>query len=743
MEQNIYARGGELNKTPDPKTPSLFSFLRFLIGNLSSKNSPNQTDSILHKGDKIDEKISNALGQANLTILGSSQTSSTKSIKTNTIHNDLSPSNSPKNFNENNQNREILEAVKITEDTSFPYGKEVVAWKAINSKSDHKHALIGQRNASLVLVTRKNNLYEIIQEVRTHTNVLCFDTFTIWNPELKTTEGVIIVGTKSRLTFMLVSGNFTKIDIVWEWSVHANPKFVKYFRMDNVDSLLLILDANTKTNLTTANIYQFNLKTKHNWLFQLIPLESPTNRADVLNTGIDVILCFVQANYVIVYQKEHFSALKAQRFHKTMEIPSNSVTSVNAFQMGGFAYIAVGGLKPKIFRYHQGHFLPQTILSKSWGLVEEFLPIPARTYRDDLLLLVQHRINFDTHSASIVEALIWNGIAFDVSLDIPCHIGNRVFSGISCILDPIREEGIYGSTILQNGNKISLVIPRQQAPSGLFELEFSLRPISKPLQAEHNLNDDSDIDELQKLVDSQNQIIKEIQETLENSIQMESNDVDIVPGSWHIPELRSPQVDVKEFRIHTDVDEIYFGDYKLLEDDFEISVSSLMEILQNILLELKVLEHLEDNAQKLAMEAESALDNLRYRTHSDNRFKRDLDSVRFNDVDIVNLNVQNINGISVDDFVFLNDDNELILNGSLFINNELTVIKDSTVGSTSDPSKILEAKNIHISKDVHVSIINGIPWDELITEMVMINLDNSLEELHVTGVRIPIVHFKF
>ena len=102
------------------------------------------------------------------------------------------------------------------------------------------------------------------------------------------------------------------------------------------------------------------------------------------------------------------------------------------------------------------------------------------------------------------------------------------------------------------------------------------------------------------------------------------------------------------------------------------------------------------------------------------------------------LNVKFINGIPVENFVFLTN-NTLRIDGTLLLDQPIVVrdtveFVDEFIGAgILNGSEIIET--LHISGNLNVPSINRIPWNEFIGGIVFRNLPNLLQQIQVTGVR--------
>lgn len=416
---------------------------------------------VIHAADPLtDEDAANA-ATVDQMMANAAAKARTDGIVSNTV--DSFVNNVEQPMYEMSQTRETLEMKSITEDMRFKIGENVIEWKTLQRHHQEAHALIGLTKGGIALVLEKSNTYTLETEIPL-IEPIYFTTLTHWNHTSAAVEGVVIVATEHEIVFLRVNEAMTTMEAFWMWPVYKKSQYIKYFELDGAPTLMLVAG-------TSVNFYRLDFVGRVSYLRESFQLNYPATTAALVTSGHETFVCFPQKSLVVVYKYTD------NRFKRFTQIETENADTLSAFEMGGYSYLAIGGAKPKILRYHRGDFHDQTILAQSWGFVEHFLPIPARTYRDDLILLIQHRVAYGTHDHSYVEALIWNGRAFDAALTVPCYV-NQVKSpiGMACMLDVEREEGILGATVFQRNRTISILVPRLNAPSGLFDLEIELLP---------------------------------------------------------------------------------------------------------------------------------------------------------------------------------------------------------------------------------------------------------------------------
>lgn len=639
----------------------------------------------INESDSDDDKLKKLLAQA-------AAEAKKSGIISNTVESYVNKADGPSIGM--SQVRETLVMKSITEDSRFNIGENVIAWKTLKRNNRERHALIGITNTSVVLVLEKNNVYTLQSEYQLLTAPTSFATFTYWNHTRKSIEGVVIVSIQHEVVFLRVNEAMTKMVFSWQWPTIQPAKFIKHFLLDNTDVLLIITDTSTSS---AANLYRFDMIQREFFLRESLPLKKSANTAEIIHTGRDTFLFIPQFSQVTVYK--HIGG----RFKFFVNIPSSKTEIISVFEMGGHIYIAIGGNKPKILRYHHGEFHDQTILAENWGFVEYFLPVSARTYRDDLILIIQHRIDYGKHTNSYVEALIWNGEAFDPALAVPCFVNDRPSNvGIGCMIDQERDLGIIGATTFIRNRTISVIVPRQDAPSGLFDLKFELT------QAEFTYNEHllEMLSEVLILLDTRDEILK----NANNIIR------DFHPdGSMKEITIKNQQIDTintKELDLGTIIptDGILYNGEVITQDKI-------------------------DRLERLVSETEKNLEKL-------NREKREIGEQNFElkSVDVTDLYVDFINDIPIEDLLFMDDNRNLFVDGIIEVTKfiEADHVAKANLASSIEP--ILEEIRVAsegttvIAGDLNFEEINGIKWSDLIDQIVLKNMPNFLDEIDISGV---------
>lgn len=664
-----------------------------------------QMKASLSESDRRDEEMIEEMMAKNLASLNA------KKIIANVVESQAGGGTGGEQSYVNSDLREVLHVKSITEDTRFKLGQTVRTWKTIQRNGRDKHALVGLTATGVILLVERDGAYVVQAEVPMMTAPSCMTTYTRWNRTQQAIEGIVIVATQSDLVFLRVDEELETMRLYWMVSMNEHTvSAIEYFTVNDAHLVVLV---SADADRPSANLYRFALDHRELYLRESITLTTPASTVAYLATGSEHFLTFPQRKSAIVFKYGR------ERFKFFVEITAESIETLEAFEMGGNAYLALGGARPRILRYHRGQFHDQTILAPSWGIVEHFLPIPARTYRDDLILLIQHRIDFATHNISVLEALIWNGEAFDPALSIPCIInGRKSDEGLGCMLDHDRELGIEGATVFQRNNFITILAPRHEAPSGLFDLEFELMP------AEYEY-DEAMIDLFAEIL-----------------VMLESRD----------KQLADAHQTYTDFEMSRD-EEIVVADRS-----FGTIGTHYAELTGEIAPTTKMMYGNEPtDAQTITGFILTVNEKQTIIAPEPPRAKRDdvesSNVVQWESLEVSNLFVESINNVSTAECVFVQNDT-LYLNGTLVLQQSLDFDKVQwrTAGGPQETDRAAPelrqeaegkeeenvAERLDVDGDFSFEEINGILWRDLINEIVLKNQPQELTELIVNGVSLPL-----
>lgn len=619
--------------------------------------------------------------------------------------------------------REALRLNAVTEYLDFDLGENVTAWKSLVNKTTGKRVLVGLTNDSIILVSVKDKIFKLIQEIQFKGTPSCFDVVERWNLQKTHQNQIVVVNIGIELIWLILDDNFESLSEMWKWELHKKLVSLRFFQLNGADMIVVVSEVTSYLELTSADIYHFDLNRKDFYLAQLIVLQFPCTNFASVAAGRFYFLSFPQNDTAVIYRYESLTNFEG-RFKKFMNISSVDVSTVAGFKMGGYTYLAIGGESPQILRYYRGTFVPQTILSTNFGLVEQFLPVPVVTHRDDLFLLVQHRIDFSTHTLPALDALLWDGSAFQPTLSFPCHIGNETYDfGITCILDyDLDNEGIYGTAIIQNGKNLSLLVPRYQSYSGLFDLDLKLSRVVDPIE--------DDIKEIQIIYDILELMMKEEDENIKNLYEKSK--------------IQANSVSLNE-NVH--FNEVLINNEIWTPDDTEIDVPTLRKVLEEI--DYKTQE-------KITFTGNGNFDLNTIKVLP--KDKREIkNSLTLQNLVVENLKFNFVNGIPASELVFFSE--HIDLNSDVIFENPVHVLNDVTTefingspmenqasqrsdGNLGAENAILRSDRIQIRGNLFFNKINGIPWIDFIQRVIFRNINNQFNNLSIDGVSVAhLEHF--
>lgn len=608
-------------------------------------------------------------------------------IVSNTVESYVNNEETPSS--ELSQSREELNITSIIEDMNFNIGESVIGWRTLQRNQRESHALIGMTNSSILLVQEKNGIYTLKSEELLLSKPTFFAAFTFWNQTQRSIDGIVIVSIQHEIVFYRINEKMDKMEFIWMWPTNKHVRYIHHFVVDNSDTLLVMTDT---LGGSSANLYRFDMNQREFFLRESLSLKSRARNSALIQMGHDTLLCFPQDGHAAIYKYEN------HHFKYFTEIETDEADILSAFEMGGYSYLAIGGHHPKILRYFHGQFINQTILDNSWGFVEFFLPVPARTYRDDLILFIQHRMDYGSHTHSFLEALIWNGDAFHPALSVPCYVGDGTSDlGMGCMLDQDRELGVIGATTFQRNRTISIIVPRHEAPSGLFGLQIDLLPAVSTIN-DHLLEQ---LSEVMILLGVRDEVLKNARDLIDSfpkdpveEITVKDRDIDLV---------YTEHLDLGSI---IPVQGIFFDDEPITADQVD-HFYGLLDEAETLLKELETLD----------------------RTKREDTIK----SLHLQSLNVTELHVNYINDIPAEDFIFI-EDGHLTIPG--------TVVAESVEANSVE--RIPDAMNQRLQQqpppetivvdDLNFDVINGIKWKDLMNQIVYKHLPIYLDELVVGGV---------
>ncbi|XP_050083609.1 uncharacterized protein LOC126570125 [Anopheles aquasalis] len=477
----------------------------------------------------------------------------------------------------NDAKRDTLTIRSIVEDLNFTIGDRVVRWKTISQKNLERHMVVGLRAASLVVLHETDEgVFLLNQELMLESPPIAFEVFTLWDTDRTTVVGCVVISMGNFLVWYTLRQE-TDYQLLeeWRWPLHKTITQIRFFRHKEVDALLLIGKHPNHQQSISATVYEFSFNARQFWLMQKIGLPHPCPSVGLVKAGDEFLVALPQEWTVQIYSFR-IGDQQRRKFKLIGNYTSPDLRSVDAFQIGRYAYIAIGGRSPAVLRYQRGKFYAQKIPTESLEIVEAFFEIPARTFRDDMILLVQHRMIFDTHDVQRLEALVWNGVSFDLATNIPCMVENDVIDKeASCMLDLERTDGLFGAAIVQRGKLISIIVPRHEAHSSLYHLSIELLSGEHPILMKIQEIKET-MDAFTRIIDHQNAMIEQAQSFVS---LMESDPV--VLRRQELKSIQTPHVRLAEGYNFSDT-VIMIGQNNWRESDFRVDLSETVKTVQDI-----------------------------------------------------------------------------------------------------------------------------------------------------------------
>lgn len=601
------------------------------------------------------------------------------------------------------QYRENLDISIIQEITDFNGGKGIVEWKIINNLQ--KSYLIGRSKMNEIafyIDTNSDHRFEEIQRIQFDREIT-FEVLKYFDSQANAAKDLLLVSQQKTISFYEITEKNLKkrYDRVFANSIES----IMYIKHGDLDVIMFITeDSNEKFQ---AKFLLIDFQTGDSHVLQFLTLSSRPKNVTSVDVGSEMIVAFVHEDLVNVYRSQTNVEQKNLKFELVKQIDAKGVTTTKGFRIGGHSYLAIGGNDALILRYVNGEFQHQTHFGQSFGFVENFLPIPLRTYRDDLILLVQHRLDFESHSIAAVDALIWNGIEFITAYSVPCDVVVEPHpQGFTCTLDPDRTKGLIGATFyqLKKENSFILIVPKKNAPSGIFKVTYEIVEAEDPLMKEIS-NLKKSIEKIELMLDYEELVRENISEILRNEFDPRN---DFVYSDVH---------NIEEF----DTEFLQFeGDITILNDEVKFIGSTWTR--EDFL-------NLEEN-----------LDEIERTLEKDEQILREIDE-KLNKVNRINR--------QIDPQTESSSDSPTYFIGSFPINGQIVIPKtlntESHDGRTDrnrrqagDGADNFEPKPIEVSrvseisaKNLQLNSINGVPFDNI----QLIDEDGVL--------RVPNKHIKF
>lgn len=553
-------------------------------------------------------------------------------------------------FNMNsNSYRDIIDLTEVHENLKFDFNEPVLVWRTIpHSISGNSHLLLGLTNNSLVLGKLVDGQFVLVDKLEITSdglNLNGFEAFLHWNNKEGVLQGYSVLAVNNNLSWILISGEFTKLELTWSWPLHKRITKFKYYKVKN--ETMIFLGDDRSGNL---DIYRFSLDNKEFSQIENLRVPAPFNNIALIEWKKQLLMALPWQNQTTVYKYSE----RDQRFKMIKTISSKGVTTVAGFQAGGLCFFAIGGEEPKILRYQNNGLREIEVRRKIYQFVRAFVPVPIHTFRDDILLFVQFEVPFDTHTLSRIGSLRWNGEAFESFFNVPCYMDETLhYNGVNCLIDSDFSIGLQGTVVLTQSNNVSLLVPRMNANSGLFDLKIEIRAAPHP-QEEKLVDIQMLFDYFLGLKAHNNLVLGNARDVIKNAVLPDKSEM-LVTGNWTVDEL-----DVQ--RLFPEGNLINKTENRRQHERSNVTSDDILPALNNIVKDLVSLERTVDRSV------------LRPDEGSDARNFEDDASLQLQKVRVKDIHFDTINGIPTENVVWRLEDT-LPFTGSLEVAS-VTVLND-------------------------------------------------------------------
>lgn len=676
--------------------------------------------------------------------------------------------------------RDVLDLIEVRENYTFTIDRIVVDWKTIPNSMRGSQVIVGLTENGLILLTEKGGVFSIRAEITFEGKQLkYFDTIFQWNNYLGVAEGFAVVAVGENLVWVQMGDKFDQLTEVWQWELNKDLTFVKYYKHNDESMLFVSSEVSFPSNRTSVDVYSFDLDKREFWLIQPIQIPNTCYSVAVLDWRKILLIAIPVVNETQIYKYAN------KRFQLQEIIPSQNVTTVAGFQIGGLCYFAIGGSEPKIIRFQNHRLTEVNVSGKTYNFVQRWLPIPVHTFRDDILLLVQYEVPFDTHSLMVVATLRWDGNQFETVFDVPCYMDDKLHhSGINCMIDFDKSRGLGGAAVLTSGQKTSVLVPRQQAKSGLYDLKLEIRAAAHPRE-DQLVEIQMMFDYFLDLKDYSDRVLRIAQSTLEK-VEAPKN-INVISRLNTVKELitKSIEIDHVVFPISVNGKIVNSNEPKIRTEDV---VKELQLHVSDILHTELDLDKTDESNVIVPGNGQFRIHSLRVLNRRGNYHSRKSRQTQPNHLDrlvVSNIDFDFVNGVSKKDLIFSDESNvdfesQLEIEGSAIISEHMkgavnNIDLDSDVlcfdkNDGIDHLKIgdLEMINLELKNSINsVSVtelikqlknyqqynhpllrtesldvkgylefekVNGIIWVDLLENLVIRDRRDHIDEIHVKGV---------
>ncbi|XP_077295398.1 female sterile (1) Nasrat [Arctopsyche grandis] len=430
----------------------------------------------------------------------------------------------PYTFDTGTYNREELKIDKVVAEKKFYLDKQIIEWKSL------RHHAIGRGNHGLSLVTSHADGVHIDNQDLS-SPALALDMFQWWDlKESKMNTGVLIVqGSYINWHSLNDENRLTKL---WSWSLTYPIVHVAIF---NLDGSWKVAVTHEQVGEYKRAVSIYGLDLWKNWWFE--DKLRGHGKPAIINNGRLLGVTLENHETILVYKYDY----NLRRYSNFKTFKSPGIESLVAFIIGSHSFLAVGGDNPYIYEVKGSEFVEKIVHHYKLEHVEQWLPISLGYYRNDAIVLFQHKLDHYTHSSSVLEALQWDGEKFYLLEHSPCLSHEEEMFGFSCILDAEGEKGVKGATSLHTfDDNVNILTASEEYTPIMFKIQTKLIEVPDPI--------DQEVEEilahkrhLEERFVSQQRIIEKAEKILND----DNNQNGVISAdNWKIEKIIAPSVHI-------------------------------------------------------------------------------------------------------------------------------------------------------------------------------------------------------
>ncbi|XP_066254163.1 uncharacterized protein fs(1)N [Euwallacea similis] len=553
-------------------------------------------------------------------------------------------------------NREEIFISNVTTSSVLPSNLTVKEWKTLNTGyTSYTGGILNGTKLAVLFSTIKSRNDQISHELRFFDLNETISSIEFFYDNNNNQVWVIALAQNQGLLWYSLSEN--SMDKRWVWPFEHTIIHFHIFKMKQ-DQFLLANFQKNQTN--SAVIYGFKIASEERWLYQSLYLPQPSPSSCFSTSDSDFFLSFVQSfsNILVIYK------LTNNHFIEFATLKSPQINQVICFEDVLKSFVAVNGLGAAIFEFTEDGLVKREIVDSNLESLQMWLPMSVNTYRDETVLMFQRKLDHDSHKSNDVEIVTYNGKKFEEHMDITCEFFGEMHGSLECFTEFNPATGILGSSYIAIKNQIALVVPNHQIGSVIFNMKVSLRkmehPAKKDLDTYMNLKRT-----LQTMIDQQNKQLAELKNPKEYGSKKS-------PSLKRANLLRAPEMRTMSDTLNDKLQEIQI-EVARLNDIYKELKAAIAENTINTLVfngPTEVLGSvLADEIHNEGEELNSIINDI---VRKDYLNKPISGRKVFEDLTVRQLFFQEVNGVAKDNLVFIDDKENVVIDGIIDFDNLVT-----------------------------------------------------------------------